>query len=239
MFERYHDIVTNQCNEALPSRDSDWYPAWRNDHYIVDLVRVLEMSKLQDRPDALESAFELWPDTSELEVICPTQPLSDSPAPWYPTNNGARTLDSSQISDVRWRSTADSERPEVSTRPTSLTTLSQASISPTPLTPNTPTTSTVSCRECSKDFTGSPQDARSNFRRHQRTSPRHNKNAGLKCPRPECRMKPPMRSDNLGPHLKKRHRMSSSERSVAIDQSRLSARRVDDDGIDRHRSRRK
>ena len=65
----------------------------------------------------------------------------------------------------------------------------------------------------------------------------HNPNAGLKWPLSECRVRPPMRSDNLGPHLKEVHKMlSSSERQVIIDESKLLARRVDSDGIARRMS---
>ena len=46
-----------------------------------------------------------------------------------------------------------------------------------------------------------------------------------------------MRSDNICPHLKEVHKMlSSSERQVIIDESRLLARRVDSDGIARRMS---
>ena len=65
----------------------------------------------------------------------------------------------------------------------------------------------------------------------------HNADAGLKCPLPECRGRPPMRSNNLGPHLKKVYKMlSSSKRKVIIDESILLAWRVDSDGIARRLS---
>lgn len=222
----------------MASLDSGWYSAWRNDHYIIDLDEVLEILKKQDRPNSIESALRLWPDISGFDVISSNQPVFDSPTPWSSTSDGARNLNCSPTSAMSWTSTDSSERPKFGTRTPSLTTLSQASISPSSLGPETPTSPFASCRECSRDFAGSPQDARSNLQRHLRTSPRHNKNAGLKCPLPECRMRRPMRSDNLGPHLQKFHKMSSSsDRQIVIDESKFSAGRVDSNGIARRRSR--
>ena len=120
--------------------------------------------------------------------------------------------------------------PEVSPRPISLTALSQASFSPTSLARNILTTLVASCLAYSMTFTGYPRDVRTNFLRHLRTARRHNKTAGLKCPQPECLTKPPMRSDNLGPHLRRMHRMPLAERQVVIDKCRLSARRANVDG---------
>ena len=63
--------------------------------------------------------------------------------------------------------------------------------------------SVESCRQCSARFTGT--NARTNLQRHLRASLRHNRDAGLKCPLPECSMRPLMRRDNLGPHLQRKH----------------------------------
>lgn len=91
------------------------------------------------------------------------------------------------------------------------------SISPTSPDSSTPTTSGISCIACSRTFRGSPQDARSNYQRYLRESSRHNRNAGLKCPLPICAKRKSMRSDNLGRHLQKVHRMSpKSERQKII-----------------------
>lgn len=99
-----------------------------------------------------------------------------------------------------------------------------------------PTTFVLSCRACSIEFKGSPRHALSNLVRHMRTSPRHNNNAdnGVKCPQPECSKKNPMRFDNLNRHLQAHHKMSSlSERQKIIKNARLSAKRVDSDGVSR------
>ena len=94
---------------------------------------------------------------------------------------------------------------------------SHISISPTSPDSSTPTTSGISCMACSQMFRGSPTNARSNYLRHLRESPRHNSNAGLKCPLPECAERRSMRSDNLGTHLQRVHKMSlKSERQSII-----------------------
>ena len=81
---------------------------------------------------------------------------------------------------------------------------------------------TLWCRACCKAFTGSPQNANSNLRRHLRESPRHNKNVGLRCPQPECRTRRPMRSDNLKSHLLLTHTIASaSERQKILDECKL------------------
>lgn len=183
------------------------------------------MLKKRDSGNSIQSGLTFWSETSEFEVISPSQPNLDSPAPWSSISNDVRTPLSSPTSAMSWKSMGSSKRPEFSTRPTSLTTLSQASFSPTSLTPNTPTTFVASCPACSRKFTGSPQDARSNLQRHLRTARRHNKDAGLKCPEPECVTRRPMRSDNLGQHLWKYHRKSTPERRAIMDESRSLARR--------------
>ena len=96
------------------------------------------------------------------------------------------------------------------------TTESHASNSPAPSDASAQTSSEVSCRACSMIFKGSFQDAMSNFRRHLRTSSRHNKYTGLKCPLPECHTRRSMRSDDLGPHLFNFHRISSGQERQTI-----------------------
>ena len=81
---------------------------------------------------------------------------------------------------------------------------------------STPTTSGVSCRACSKVFEGSLQDARSKYQRHLRESPTHNRDAGLKCPMPECAKGNFMRSHNLRPHLRRVHRILSESEKQSI-----------------------
>ena len=105
------------------------------------------------------------------------------------------------------------------------TSKSQASISPTLPGFSTSTDSAVRCLACSMTFTGSPQDANSNLRRHLRTSRRH-RVAGLKCPIPGCQARGLMRSDNLGPHLQNHHKISSKSERVSIVQ--LSKQRARD-----------
>lgn len=77
-----------------------------------------------------------------------------------------------------------------------------------------------------------------NLRRHRKNSCRHNKEANLKCPMPECANL--MRSDNLKGHLLGKHKMSDkSEIQKYIDMAkRLSGRGVDGNGRARRMSRR-
>ena len=138
------------------------------------------------------------------------------------------TFDSSPTSVMSYVSTGSSKRPDVNTGIDSLTASSQA--------PETSTISVTSCLSCSKVFAGSSQDAEFNLQRHLRESRRHNKNAGRKCPQPECVLKTPMRSDNLRQHLQNLHKMSLSEANVVIDEIKASARRVENGGIAQRRS---
>ncbi len=218
----------------------DWYPNWRNAHYIDDLDRVLKVSEVSDGHPLNESASKHWPDASVLAVIRRKEPTFDSPTTSSSTSNRAGSLNSSPTSVMSWTSTGNSQTAEGSSQTISPTTMSQASVSPTSQVSDTSTTS-VSCPECSMEFKGSQQDAISNRRRHMQTTQKHNKTKtrGLKCPQPECREKGPMRSDNLGPHLQNVHKMASlSERQSVIEKSKSSVRRVDSDGVARRKSRR-
>lgn len=138
--------------------------------------------------------------------------LEDDTSPWFPgptpdlVDNELASADSLSV-----------------TRHISQTDLTQAPLSPTSLAPSTSLTSVISCKACSLVFAGHPQDARTNLQRHLQTSPRHNRNGGLRCPHPKCRTRPSMRADNLVLHLKKKHKMSPQEVQLAVQESRLPA----------------
>ena len=222
----------------MPSRGSEWYSTWRTDHYKVDLDGVMEVWKAQNRRESIESCPNFGIGISGLEVMPLNQPVLDSPNPWSSHSDEAMIIDS-PTSVISYTTTDSSRIPEVSSLNTSPTTLSSTSISPTSVAPSTPATSVVSCRACSLEFAGSAQDARSNFNRHLKTVRRHNKNAGLACPMSDCRRKPPMRSDNLGPHLLKIHKITSPvERKAITDECKRLAREAKVDGTTRRRSRR-
>lgn len=221
----------------MSSFGSDGYSSSRNAQYKIEVDRLLETLREQDRSDSSEYGLTPSPDSSGFQMIPPNQLVLDSPAPWSSISNRAMTLDSSPTSAMSWISTDSSKRPDTSTGTNSLTRMSQSSFSPTSLAPETPTTSVASCRSCSKVFLGSPQDAKSNLQRHLRESRRHNKDAGRKCPQSECHLKPHMRSDNLRQHLQNFHKMSLSEANIIIDQIKSSARRVENDGIPRRKPR--
>lgn len=238
MSERFHDSVTSQCDEAMLFSGLDWPLDWRNDYYVDDLNRILEISRTSGRGYNYELAVKHWADTSVLAVIRREQPILDSPTSLFSTSSGGHTLDPSPTSEMSWTFTGSSLAAEVQSYTTSPTSGSQASISPTPPGFTTPLSSVVSCKSCSKDFKGSPQDAMSNLQRHLRTSLRHNKQGNLKCPLPECETKGPMRSDNMGPHLQNFHNMSSkSARQSIIDQCKCksSAKRGDSTSKSRRR----
>ena len=114
----------------------------------------------------------------------------------------------------RWKTEVVEQVKSCTTLPATEPHISISSTSPDS---STPTTSAIKCRACSKWFRGSSQDARANYQRHLRESPRHNRNSGLKCPMPECAKSKFMRSDNFQTHLQKVHRISSkSERQNII-----------------------
>ena len=240
VLERYHNTVSGLCDQAMASSSLAWYPSWRNEHYSADIDRILGMLNGQNGigPDHPDLSFS--PNIVRSEVSYPNLTFLDSPTPWSSVSNAFVTLDSSSTGVMSWTPTHSSERTELSNQTTSLTTTpSQHSGSPTSPIPDTPSTSVVSCPQCSIDFTGSPQDARSNYQRHLRETRRHNKEAGLKCPLPDCDTKPPMRSDNLAPHLRKQHGMSQIQAQATATECKVSARRAKSHTAPRRRSRRK
>lgn len=226
-------MITSQCDEAMLSSGPDRHSNWRNHYYVEALNRVLEISEGLAGQRSNESAVQRLPNTSQHARMSVEQRTTlDPPTSPFPMGNEDGTSDSSPTSVMSWTFEGSSYTSEANSHTTSPTDISQASISPTSPDFNTPTSSGVSCSACSRTFKGSPQDARSNYLRHIRESPRHNPNAGLECPLPECRNRKRMRSDNLDPHLTKVHRMSSKpDRQKVIAQSKLSARGVDSGGV--------
>ena len=184
---------------------------WRDQYYIADLNDIMNISGESDRYQALNFASNRWLDTSVLAVIRPSEISTGSPSSLSPKSTEAFTVDSSPTSHTT-RTSTDFFQQEVSTEMTSPTTASQSS---TPSTSSTPSAINVStsnvetvCHLCGEKFTGTTPNARSNLNRHLQTSPKHNKDAGLKCPEPGCPAKP-TRPDNLRPHLKRRHGLTS------------------------------
>ena len=235
MFPRFHDLVTFQCDEAERSSCLE-----RNDHYIDDWNRVLEISGILDRQRLREPNVQRWPDTSVLAVTRRQQQTVDPITPLSSTSKGSDVLDSTPSSAMSWTLTSSPYTADFDSNITSPTTISQASISPT--TPNytDPTTSIVRCPACSLTFSGARQDALSNLNRHLRNSRRHNiNNTGLKCPMSGCENKKRMRSDNLGPHLRKIHDIKSKAGVKRIvDGAKLSAGTLDSNGRPMRRPRR-
>lgn len=198
-------MVNTQCNTAMGSSDR----TWRDQHYIADLTKIMDISEGLKRHRDLDSASKPRLDTSVLGLIRPggASPESPTTSP-FAGSAGTFTLGSSPTSLTARTSTDTSPIDDFSTPMTSPTAVSQASISPTSPTFSASTSHVEVCHLCGKGFKGTPTDARSNLSRHLRTSPRHNPDAGLKCPERDCRAKR-MRSDNLGTHLKRRHGLTS------------------------------
>ena len=208
----------------------DWHPNWRDRYHVDNLDKVLDILEIRDRQRSTVIGINQWPNTGGLGRGRRDHPILDKPLPPLPsTSDGTGILNSSPNNFMPWTPTNSSHTAGASSHMTSPTNTSQASASPTSPSSGTPTSSVVSCLSCSLEFKGSPQDAISNLRRHIRTSRRHDKKAGLKCPMPECANNKTMRSDNLKGHLQNKHRMSDeAERQRYIEiAKRLSAMAVD------------
>ena len=240
MFERFRDLVTSLCDAAMLSSDVYCHPNWRDSHHVKDLDKILEILEIRDRQQSNVFAVNQWSNTGGLAGVRRNHPTLDKPLPSLPsTSDGTVSLEPSPNSFMSWTPTNSSYTAGASSHTTSPTNTSQASASPTSPYSGTPPTSGIVCLACSLPFSGTQQDAWSNLQRHLKNSPRHNKNAGLKCPMPGCEKKKPQRSDNLGPHLQNFHKISSkSQRQNIIKATKMSANRLDSNGRPRRRSRR-
>ena len=193
---------------------------WRDQYYIADLKDIMDVSGELERHQELDFAPDHRLVTSVHAVIRPSTELLASPTSLSSRSTGTFTVGSSPTSLTTRTSMDIGQKDEVSTQMTSPTSASQFSTSPTSPTCNVPTSDVEICPTCGEKFKGKQADARSNLARHLRTSPKHNDDPGFKCPEPDCQAKP-MRSDNLGPHLKRRHGLTSpSELEQAIKKSR-------------------
>ena len=240
VFERFRDLVTSQCDEAMQSLDVDWHPNWRDHYHKDDLDKVLDILEFRDRKQSNKFPVNQWTNTGGLARARRDHPILDKPLPPLPsTSDGTNSLEPSPNSSISWTHTDSSHTAGASSHTTSPTNTSQVSASPTSPYPKTPTTSGIACLACSLTFSGTPQDAMSNLQRHLNETLRHNKNAGLKCPMPGCEKKNRQRSDNLGPHLQNFHGIiSKSERQNIIKATKRSEGRLDCNGKSRRRSRR-
>ena len=201
---------------------------WRTDHYVSDLDKLLKLLQIADRQQPNGSTAEHSTHTNMFTAVRCKEML-DSPRPVFLPSDGEGSLDSSPTSFISGTCTESLQTTDSSSPNTSPATMSQDSTPPGSQAPDTP----VRCRACDLNFTGSPQDAKSNLQRHLRTSKRHNnKSTGLKCPMTECRDKPRMRGDNLSPHLLNTHKISSPvERREIVQKCRASGERLEKNGI--------
>lgn len=240
MFERFRNLVVSLCDEAMLSMDVYCHPNWRDSHHVDNLDKVLEILEIQDRQQSNVFAINQWPNTGGLTGVRRSHPMLDQPLPSLPSaSDGTGSLEPSPNSFMSWTPTDSSHTAGASSHTTSPTNASQVSASPTSTYPKTPTSSGIGCLACSLMFSGTPQDAMSNLQRHLKNHPRHNKGAGLKCPMPGCEKKKRQRSDNLGPHLRNFHGITSkSERQDIVTATKQLAGRLDSNGRPRRRSRR-
>ena len=228
-------MVASQCDEAMQSLDVDWLPNWRDRYHVDDLNKVLNILEIPDRQQSNVFAVKQWPSTGGLSRVRRGHPILDKPLPPLPSpSDGTGSLEPSPNSSMSWTPTNSSYTAGVSSHTTSPTNASPASASPTSPSSGSPTV--VRCRSCSLDFTG--KDALTNYRRHLRSSRRHDRKAGLRCPLPECNHV--MRSDNLRSHLQGKHKISDEqERHMYIEMAKkTSAVAVDGNGRTRRNSRR-
>lgn len=217
LFNIYQDAIITRCDEAMKRSDTTWQsdpawrsgPAWRNRCYVADLHEVFALSWDLDKRQTLGTSTTHWPNASVLAVICPRQPDIESPLSSVSVFNQAGTISSSPTSRASWTSASGSQSRTIGSSDTSPTVMSQMSTSPTIPALKSPATKVDYCQPCGQEFTGSPQNRRSNMLRHFRDSFRHNKDAGLRCPQQDCERTTPMRSDNLRQHLQKVHGLSS------------------------------
>ena len=218
---------------------SGWHSKWRTDHLLVDLDTILQISQSSARPQPSEPNTQQHPTTptSTLASRRRQRPNLNSPISSSCPSDGTRTLQSTPTTINTW-STETPRTEAFSSQATSPATLSQDAISPTPSSPDSPTTA-LSCLSCQKTFSGKPENAKSNLTRHLRTSPRHDKNQGLKCPFEDCRDKDRMRSDNLKPHLLTVHKIPSDQVPAIVDKCRASLSRVNSNGVPQRKSRKK
>lgn len=190
--------------------DKTWStkPAWRDRYYVADLHAIFVLSWGLDKHEGLELSSNDWPNTSVSAVICPKIPDKTS-LPSTPATNRTGTVDISPISLASWTSGSASQGNTNNSSTTSPTVFSQMSTPPTSPALKTRQSGADFCHPCGQEFTGSPQNRRSNRLRHFRDSVRHNSDAGLRCPQQRCASTNPMRSDNLRQHLQKVHGLSS------------------------------
>ena len=193
---------------------------WRYQYYILDLKDIMDISRelVKDRPVPLASGYGIGPRA--LTLGRPSDLSLSSPTSRSLRSTGIHTVGSSPTSLRTGISMSTSQDGEFSTRMTSPTSVSQASISPTSPASNVSTTHVeLHCPKCGDKFCGKPANANKNLKRHLETSSKHNENPGVDCPQPDCSARP-SRADNLRSHLIRKHGLFSQEVEQAIKKSK-------------------
>ena len=189
---------------------------WRDRWLIADLNDILAQYLEMNKSQQVGCSLNHWPNTSVLSVIQPVQSVFESPTSMFFDIHESNIRDTSAI--ITTQASVNASQKIGSSSPSA--TISQDfTISPSAVLAIS-TSEEGYCQSCSKTFMGTPQNRKSNLRRHYRTSRHHNKDGVFKCPKPGCNSKH-KRTDNLSKHLRETHRLlSREERREAIKISR-------------------
>ena len=185
--------------------------SWRDSYYATGLDNVL----------ALGISATRRPNASVLGVAGPERPTASYSPPLTSRSQSESTAVSplTATSYTSMGSSLFSMRGRSNTSPTTVSpTLSSSPQYSDILIPSTETTY---CKSCPAKFTGSPQDRKSNLQRHLRTTRRHEKIGGFRCPEQDCGMLL-SRSDNLKNHMQTAHGSPKSSKKQTPSKRRRS-----------------
>ena len=186
-------------------------PSWRNPYYVTDLDNVLALYLELNKRQQIGSSPNHWPNTSVFALLRSPPPIAQSTESLVSNSHGSNlgASPASRTSQVLVNNSAP---------PSEIA--SQGLTFPPPIALPTSVSEVEYCRPCSKAFKGTPQNRKSNFLRHLKTSRKHNRDAVYICPKPGCNSKH-KRTDNLNKHLQTAHEiLSKSERRQAIGASK-------------------
>ena len=177
---------------------------WRDKYYIADLEHILNILGDLKRDQRLDFASRGLLDTNNLEVIHPDEAFPGSSASLSPKSSEASPVGSLPTSAKTQTSMDTFVEDEASTRMTSPSAASPNSVQRAlPANKASIARVTRKCRNCGKQFSGTPYDATKNLKRHM-------KREKFKCPQTNCDSKP-MRLDNMNEHLKRIHGIDSPQ----------------------------
>ena len=202
VYERYYKEVTTLCDDYMLEAPRNW----RENFYVADLSRILIISLEIDngRHRASELALR-GPITPPRAFAGPQQPCESLVSSM---STDTETLINSSPSTVTSRTPINVAQPAAGGGRSTLSPQSPFATWSSFASPAQPVETTY-CDECFKPFTGTPQDRKSNLKRHKLTTKGHGKGATYKCSFPGC---PALyrRTDYLKKHLRKVHKCIKS-----------------------------